>query len=269
MSPVESPQTALVVAHPGHELRLAAWIAKARPWLFIIAKGARSGRSQARIEASRAMSQTLGARPGDPFGADFDADIYERILCGDGGYFHRLTDQLREVFAGGRFRRVVTDGWQNYNPVHDLTHLMARVAAAEASSLIGRPIEVLDYPVVLGALAHADTGPESWRGELSTRNADAKLALAGRYPDIAEDVAALCQTVGRRAFDTETLHRPPALAALPPTSPPWYETYGESRVRAGIYDRVLRWSHMAPIVAALTARVEAAEKAGVAALVEP
>lgn len=242
--------TALVIAHPGHELRLSAWVRRTRPTVFVTARGSRSGRSEARIAASRAVVGTLGARTGDPFGAAWDIDLYAAIMARDPAPFLALTGRLRDGFVD--IDTIVADGWQNYNPVHDLTHLIARVAAAEAGA------RFLDYPVVLGDLAHAPAGPMADAVDLSPDELSEKHTLIARYPEIAEDVAGLTAAAGDAAFARETLHHPLPLAELMPTaSPPWYETRGEGRVAAGVYAECLRWSHMAPIVAALAARLEA------------
>lgn len=245
-----------MVAHPGHELRLSAWISRARPLLFILAKGSRSRHSSVRIEASRALAQELGAQPAEPFGATFDSDFYQQILDGDLPAFGRLADSLREAFVRQGVFQVITDAWQNYNPMHDLTHLIARVAAAEAAQMLERSVECLDYPVVLGEMAHADLGSEVMRLNLAPDEVAEKMALAASYPDIAEDAAALSRAAGRRVYDTESLHQTLPLSRLIPTrEPPWYERYGEGRVGAGVYSRVLRWDHMAPIVEGLSARL--------------
>lgn len=244
--------TALVVAHPGHELRLSAWVRRTRPAVFIIARGSRSGRSEARINASRAVVETLGGTAGEPFGAACDIELYASVMARDPAPFLVLTDALRDAFRG--VATVVADGWQNYNPVHDLTHLIARVAAAEAGA------QFLSFPVVLGDLAHAPSGPVAEAVDLSTDERAEKDALIARYPEIAEDVAGLTAAAGEAAFDRETLHRaPPTADLLPIGAPPWYETWGEGRVAAGVYAECLRWSHMAPIVAALTDRLESVE----------
>ncbi|WP_132094808.1 hypothetical protein [Caulobacter sp. BK020] len=253
--------TAFVVAHPGHELRLATWIARTRPLVFILAKGARAGRSETRIQASRLLVEALGATPSDLFGVAFDSEIYGWIMNRDVKVFSALADDLREAFVARRVEFVVTDAWQNYNPVHDLTHALARVAAAEASALTGRPVEVMDYPVVMGRLAHAPLGSEHSHIEQSSQDLAAKARLIDDYPDVADDVRALDDAVGREAVSRETLHRPLNLETLrgPLDEAPWYERHGEERVRAGVYSDVLRWSHMAPIVAMLADRLSAAE----------
>ena len=251
---------AFVVAHPGHELRLARWFVTTKPFFFIIAKGARSTSSEARIQTSRAMAVELGAVPVEPFGSVFDRVLYDWILSGNGAAFDALADQLRDAFVARGVSRVVTDAWQNYNPVHDLTHLLARVAAAEAGERLRRPIEVLDYPVVQGALARAPCGAERTRIALTEAQVADKLALISRHPEISDEIASLLEAAGRDILSVETLHDTRPLADLTPSldAPPLYECYGQERVASGLYAEVLRWSHMAPIVTSLTSRLAAA-----------
>jgi hypothetical protein len=251
--------TALVVAHPGHELRMAAWARRERPRLSIIARGSRSGRSQARIAASRRLAAALGVTVTEPFGAAFDVDLYRWMMAGDAEPFLALADTLAASFRDGAVTSVVTDGWQNYNPVHDLTHLMARVAAAEAGRDAGYRVNCLDYPVVLGDLADAPVGPAVEVLDLHAAQQADKRALIDDYPEIADDVASLAASAGTAALVRETLHRPLPLAVLLPTGrAPLYEAWGEDRVRAGIYAEALRWSHLEPIVARLAGRLDAA-----------
>jgi len=259
---IQGVTTAFVFAHPGHELRLATWIARSRSLVFILTKGARADRSTSRIQASRLLAERLGAAPAELFGVAFDSEIYGWIMNRDVQVFSRLADDLRDALVANGVARVVTDAWQDYNPVHDLTHVLARAAAAEACVATGGRIEVLDYPVVMGRLAHAPIGPEQARIDLSPQELAIKTGLIDQYPDIAEDVRALDEAVGREAFDRETLHRPLDLGVLAGgrDNRPWYEWHGEQRVRAGIYSDVLRWSHMAPLVAMLAERLAAAER---------
>lgn len=257
-----SVNVAFVVAHPGHELRLARWFVTTKPSFFVIAKGSRSTCSEARIQASHGMAVEAGAVPAEPFGSAFDRELYAWILTGDGRAFGRLADTLRDAFVTREVSLVVTDAWQNYNPIHDLTHLLARVAAAEASRRLGRPVEVLDYPVVPDALAGAPRGTERRRIVLTESEVAEKLALIARHPEISDETAGLLAAGGPGVLNIETLHDPRSLADLTPTvdTPPLYECYGRERVAAGLYAEVLRWSHMAPIVTALAARLAAASR---------
>src|SRR5258706_7363759 len=84
----------LVVAHPGHELRLFGWAAAERPTIHILTAGARNG-TCGRVDASLHVIEALGARRGALLGDVYDRDLYAAILSGDVAPFHNWIDTLR------------------------------------------------------------------------------------------------------------------------------------------------------------------------------
>jgi len=248
-------RTGLVIAHPGHELRLSHWVAARRPTVHILTAGSRNGDDGTRVEASRRLAARLGATPGEVFGQRLDREVYAWIMAGDPAPFAALADELAESFVRQDLTTVVTDAWQLYNPVHDLWRLTAQAAASLASERLARPVQCLDYPVVPRSMAQRSPGPLRLEIRLSPDEVDAKLALAADYPAIAGEVAELLAAGGRGFLASETLHDPRPLGELTPApgEVPLYEQYGEARVAAGRYGAVLRWRHVAPIAAALGA----------------
>jgi len=250
-------RAALVIAHPGHELRLSCWVGSHRPTIHILTAGSRSGEDGSRVAASRGLAQRLGAAPGEIFGQRLDREVYAWIMAGEPAPFAALAHELAESFVRQDLAAVVTDAWQLYNPVHDLWRLTAQAAASLASERLGRPVDCFDYPVVPRSMAQRAVGPVRLEIRLSEDEIDAKLALAADYPAIAGDLAEVLAAGGRSFLASETLHDPRPLRDLAPTpgEVPLYEQYGEARVAAGRYGTVLRWRHVAPIAAALGAMV--------------
>jgi hypothetical protein len=240
----------LAVAHPGHELRLTGWIAAARPLVFVLAAGSRSGANCARVEASRRLADRLGAEQGPLFGRHLDRDLYRWMMAGEAGPFVDLAHELADVFAREGLSAVVTDAWQLYNPVHDLWHATVRAAAGQAGGL-----PVLDYAVVPPQLAARACGPTILAQRLTADEVQAKLALAAAFPDIAGDVAEVVRAGGLAFLAEESLHALRPFAELVPArgerTP--FEAFGEDRVAAGVYAEVLRFRCFAPIVEALQA----------------
>ena len=88
LRPLESTQespaflsvpSALVIAHPGHELRVHGWMCRAQPSTFILTDG--SGRSgKARIEPTSKILREAGATPGSLYGRLTDRDAYQLVL---------------------------------------------------------------------------------------------------------------------------------------------------------------------------------------------
>src|SRR5438046_692715 len=82
-----APQrAALVVAHPGHELRVFGWLSQYKPRVYVITDG--SGRSGvSRAPSTQALLQQVGAPSGEIFGVISDTGIYRAILASDFSFF--------------------------------------------------------------------------------------------------------------------------------------------------------------------------------------
>src|SRR5947208_5047344 len=89
----ERQRAALIVAHPGHELRLYHWLERARPLTFILTDG--SGHTaRSRVPSTSAALARAGARQGSIFGALADRELYQAVLAGRHEMFIKLADQL-------------------------------------------------------------------------------------------------------------------------------------------------------------------------------
>src|SRR5437870_3757847 len=89
---------ALVVAHPGHEVRASGWYELARPRLFVLTEGSRSG-DQGRLLCAQSFANQNGAKLGSLFGRFRDREIYAAILAGDQTPFIRWTADLTEALV--------------------------------------------------------------------------------------------------------------------------------------------------------------------------
>src|SRR5262245_21413951 len=70
---------ALVIAHPGHELRIHGWLCQHRPTVFVLTDGSgRGGRS--RLGTTGRVLAQAGAEPGSIFGRYPDAAVYQALL---------------------------------------------------------------------------------------------------------------------------------------------------------------------------------------------
>ena len=232
-----SPPAALVVAHPGHELRLFHWLELDRPAVFVLTDGSgRSGRS--RVESTRAVLAATKCTEGPVMGRFTDAEVYRAIMERDVRGIAEVTRELRVALAD--FRTVVFDAMELYNPAHDLCHVMASLAAPPAA-------ERFSYAVV-GA------PDEGITLTLDDDAFDRKMAMAHRYGDLAIDIDELTSRIGVDALRQEVFFPP----SRPEEQKPYYETRGEEQVRAGKYRSVLRYrEHFLPFVAALTATQQA------------
>jgi hypothetical protein len=250
---VDKSPAALVVAHPGHEVRVSGWCELARPRLFILTEGSRSG-DHGRLLCAQSFANQNGATLGPLFGRFRDREIYAAILAGDQALI-RWTADLTDALVALAPTLIVTDSWQMYNLGHDLTHVMARVAASRASAYLGRAIEVVEFEVAPKALACDRLwGAEAFRVVLDDTSLARKHTMAENYQDLREEFRQVLALEGPDAQRLEIFHSVvdfDALMPAPRTLIP-YERYGEQRVVAGVYGEVIRWSeHVRGIVEAI------------------
>src|SRR5258705_11776312 len=91
--PFPNSGAALVIAHPGHELRVYQWLRLARPVCFVLTDG--SGRSgKLRLGLTPKILQQKGAQPGSLYGRFTEHAFYAAILKGDLKLFIDLAPDL-------------------------------------------------------------------------------------------------------------------------------------------------------------------------------
>lgn len=239
------------------------WLSCARPHVYNLTQGSRSGADPARRRASDRLIGACGATVA-PWGGAWDRDLYQAILTATPAPFIEWAKALEQDFIARDVDLVVADAWQYYNVAHDLTHLMARLAVSAASARLGRSIVFLDYPVVPESLAPgAPFVREAATLSLCAEDAARKRASIASVPDIAGEAAEIEQTEGVECHAVESFREPLSLAALlqAPRETPQYERFGEQRVKSSIYFNVIRWSHVSVICNALAEALDPAPPA--------
>jgi hypothetical protein len=257
-----SRRAALVVGHPGHELRVHGWLEVAHPVVMLLTDGSgSSGRS--RVSSTTALLERAGARPGDVYGRFTDAEIYAAILKHDSSLFISLAEELAAIFVRDRIEVLVGDAAEWYNPTHDICRMVIDAAGALAREASGRELASFGFPLV----ARPDASPENSVQrticfELDDEALERKLAAARDYVELAREVDAALEAWGADAFRQERL------CAVDPDSPtdpgdvqPFYERFGEQRVSDGAYKQVIRYrTHVQPLAEALRERVARARR---------
>jgi hypothetical protein len=140
-------RVALVVAHPGHELRVHGWMQASRPAVFVLTDG--SGRSSAsRLQASTQVLADLGLRPGSLFGSRRDLEFYDAFLKRDFPFFSDLAEQLAVEFGEQEFQCVVGDAAEGYSPTHDVCRLLIDAAVEIHRRRTGNQLANFEFAVV-------------------------------------------------------------------------------------------------------------------------
>ncbi|HEX2254820.1 MAG TPA: hypothetical protein VHQ65_16265 [Thermoanaerobaculia bacterium] len=231
----------LVVAHPGHELRVHAWLEMARPEVWVLTDGTGHGAPN-RLPSTRRRLHGAAARPGPVFGAFSDRAAYDMLLAGEVGPWAAIARRLAERLTSEEAPYVVADALEGFNPVHDLCRVLVDTAVVLAERQRGTVLG-FDFPLEASPDVHrVDDHAGDVRLVLDENALARKIAAARADPDMAAEVERALATHGEQAFAVERLRavRPLRPLAEQLADPALYERYGEQRVAAGHYGTVLR-----------------------------
>lgn len=258
-TPPPSLRTALVLGHPGHELRILGWAAAHRPCVAVLTDG--SGHDGvSRIGLTTDILAQMQCRTGSIYGDFTDRDIYARLLAHDVDFFLDLAERLSAWLQAERIDVVASDSIEGYNPTHDICAALVVRAVRLASAACGRHIR--HYAFALTDAPSPEPAPlDALLTELDADALDAKLTLSRQYARqaggaLVDEVEDMISRFGRQAFATEILVPADEAREFAPftATPPFYETHGERQVAAGRYRDVIRFrQHMVPVILALRA----------------
>lgn len=246
----------LVVAHPGHELRVHGWLERARPEVWVLTDGSGHG-GQGRLASTAGLLARAGATPGAIFGRLSDRDAYALMMAGDAAAAAELVEELAAALFEQHVDYVAGDACEGFNPVHDLCRLLIDAAVLLARRRAGRAIDAFEFALDGGPDWQGDG--EALRWQLDDAALARKLKAARQYPELADEVDRALRSHGADAFRGECLYRVEPLRTLSGRfdGKPQYERFGEERVAAGHYTQVLRHrEHFAPLAAAVLARLD-------------
>jgi hypothetical protein len=248
--------TALVVAHPGHELRVYHWLEKHHPLYCCLTDGSGGGGgATSRLSSTTRLLQTVGASVGPIYGRYPDTLVYRLLLDGCVGVFVALAEELAAALATANVDCVAGDAAEGFNPAHDVCRLIVDGAVELLRRRTGRAVRNFEF--LLDGPPDVDHS-ESVVVRLDEAALERKLAAARDYTEMRHEVDAALGRYGRQAFAMECL-RPAATAS--PTfrfeqELPDYERYGEQRVKEGRYFEIIRYrDHVRPVAMAIAAAV--------------
>jgi len=247
-------RTALVIAHPGHELMVHGWLELVRPLVFVFTDG--SGRTnRSRLDSTTRILKQAGAKPGCIYGRLTDRAAYAAILEHEFDLFIRLAKELAAAFTAERIDYVAGDAAEGYSPTHDVCRLIINEAVKIASRATERPVENFEFYLRTRQIdCEAPRAGDTYL-KLNEEAFARKMATAKGYTALTEEVSAALSRTPIDAFRMERLRRVEMLGDNHywDSQRPFYEQYGEQQVAAGHYDRVLRYrEHIEPLVKALS-----------------
>lgn len=230
-------RTALVVAHPAHELQVLGWIFKTQPTVHVLTDG--SGRNgSSRLHRTRQILEQTGSNCGSIFGELSDQTLYKRTLAVDVDYFESLTDQLAQSFVRDRIERVMGDAEEGCIMAHDLWRGIRLAAIDRAEQILGRDIESwdfnLDAPLPSNGLAMTTI-------QLDQQAFEEKMSIARQYEEVRPFVDAAIENAGLESHQVEQFR------FVDPMSPidthggslRTYELHGKAQVDQGVYPEAI------------------------------
>ncbi len=253
MSPPSDSRAGLVVAHPGHELRVYGWLEKTRPHVFVLTDG--SGRTGlSRLQSTTNILNGIGAHRGSIYGRLTDIAVYQALLRHDHQLFTGLARELADEFLRAQIEYAAGDAAEGYNTAHDVCRMVLDAAVEMASRTRGARLGNYDFLLK----GRPDECPVRLRERALWLRLDddavgRKLKAADNYPELAAEVEAAISENGASAFRVECL-RPVEDDSSERfvVEKPYYEQYGEQQVATGLYEHVIRYrEQLLPLAGAL------------------
>jgi hypothetical protein len=246
---------AIVVGHPGHELKVFGWVSEHRPRIYVFTDG--SGQSGvSRLHATASLAAELGAQRGEIFGAAADTRIYRAILDQDLPFFLNLLDTLAASFVRHSVDFVAGDASEGFNPTHDICRELINGAVTIAEHAGKKAIPNYEFSLTEAEQSY----PQSHDGSCMHFQLDndllrRKLQAARSYAELSGEVQAAIERYGEEYFALECMKKASAPVAHAHAPKPFYEMWGERRKAEGKYSSVIRYrEHILPIVAAIRKR---------------
>jgi hypothetical protein len=255
-APLLTSRTALVIGHPGHELRVYGWLAAVQPKAFILTDGS-GATGNGRMPSTLSVLSKAGVASTDLQAVFSDAGIYRAILECDVARFTALVDELAEGFVHDRIEAVASDANEGFNPTHDLCREITYAAVLKARLITGRPIVHYEFCLTEWECGVVETHDERCSHiRLGDEELKGKIEAAHAYRELRGEVEQALAAGGPEHFRVECLRRVDGWSATDPGRKPQYEVLGEQRVAQGKYKTVLRFhEHMLPILLALQSHV--------------
>lgn len=247
-------RSALLIAHPGHELRVYGWARMAYPRVDILTDGSGAG-GCSRLNRSSKLLARMGAERGAIFGRFSDREVYQAMMDGEITRFTKIVDQIAEAWIEARIEVVASDAREGFNPTHDLCCEMAKAASELVYRKTGRHLDGYTFCLAecdQNAKALRSLAAKTLRIRLDDRMLADKIAEARSYCELSEEVEHALALKGQDYFRDECLLPEAGWASQGSSYKPFYEEFGERRVAEGRYTDVLRYgNHVLPILQAL------------------
>jgi len=247
---METSRPWLIMAHPGHELRVFHWLELNCPHVVILTDGS-GGTGKSRLDSSRRLLEAAGATLEEKFGNFEDDDIYRWILEKQTDGLLDFANFLLNAWSLRPPLLVAGDAIEGCETTHDLCRYVINAACEVHFNRTGSRFPNLAFPLLGKPNASGPPAAHDVRLSLDEAAFERKLAAARGYHELKAEVEGALSQFGPAAFMSETLCSADLHEGLESlnSEPPEYEISGEKRVREGRYQHVIRYrQHMLPVV---------------------
>ena len=257
---LHNPKFALIIGHPGHELRIYRFLEIYRPRVYVITDG--SGSSQkSRIQNTLKTIIHAGAIASPVMGRFTDKELYNIIREKNKEPLIHLLDDIISDMEIHKINAFAGDALEGYNPTHDLCRYMINAINRIFGLKTGK--EIPNFEFSLDGPPHKSPGRsigEPIQLDLNEEDLGRKFVAAHNYPELLEEVKKVLELYGKSPFRTEYLwpveHPDDYQSWI--MDKPFYETWGKQKVNSGTYkDLITYQGHLKPLAEFLTSHSNA------------
>ncbi len=241
------PNYALIIGHPGHELRIFKFLELYKPRVYVLTDGSGvSGTS--RINSTIKILKDSGASLSPVMGYYTDQEIYRVILENDMESLLSLINKIQLDFAENNINAVMGDAIEGFNPTHDLCRYLINTIVSNIENKTG--IKIDNYDFKLEGIITKNVDEETISVLLSEEDFDRKAAAAENYKELAYELNYAVQKYGKEVFKAEYLRKvnKPYISTCWEGEEPFYEKYAKEKIKSGKYKNIITYNnHLAPL----------------------
>jgi hypothetical protein len=243
--------TALIIGHPGHELRAYAFIKKYKPDVFILTDGSGSHKAS-RLDQSIKLLDSLGAKFQDTIKIFSDIELYNIILEQELSKISSYKNNLKDIIIENNYDLVVGDALEGFNPTHDICRYLINGIVSDILA-DNNSKTILNYDFVLDSAPNNIPIDDNIGGlslKLSDEEYQEKLNAAMNYPELKYEVETAIEKYGKEVFLWESFGMVLDINQISNwgSLKPYYEIFGENRVKKGLYSQLITFEkHIKPI----------------------
>ncbi len=237
-------RSALILSHPGHELRIYKFLEVHQPLVYVLTDGS-GAKAKSQIDSTAKVLQKTGASPGKVFGRFTDREFHEVIFHQKIGILYDLIEELEEDLKARGIELLAGDACEGFHPTHDLCRYLINALASRCG------LENYDFTI--------EGPPHECPNELkkkalwiylSDEDVERKLAGATHYPELLPQVKGVLRRQGRTPFLTECLRPVEESQRFKTweTPLPFYESYTTKQAKEGKNCKVISFEkHLRPL----------------------